>query len=263
VLESGPGAPAEIPLSAEGDGYFSGVLAGAAAGTRYRFRLDGDGPFPDPASRFQPDGPDGPSEVVLPDDFAWTDAAWRGVTLPGQVLYELHLGTFTPEGSLATALDKLPHLRDAGITLIELMPVADWAGGWGWGYDGVNLYAPTRNYGRPDDLRRFVDRAHGLGLGVVLDVVYNHLGPCGNTLPQFGDYFHEERSTDWGVALRFDGEGSAPVRAFFVSNAAYWIAEYHLDGLRLDATQDIHDDSPRHVLAEISEAARRAAGGRC
>ena len=262
VLESGPGAPAEIPLSAEGDGYFSGVLAGATAGTRYRFRLDGDGPFPDPASRFQPDGPDGPSEVVLPDDFAWTDAAWRGVTLPGQVLYELHLGTFTPEGTLAAALDKLPQLQDAGITVIELMPVADWAGRWGWGYDGVNLYAPTRNYGRPDDLRRFVDRAHGLGLGVVLDVVYNHLGPRGNTLPQFGDYFHKERSTDWGVALRFDGEGSAPVRAFFVSNAAYWIAEYHLDGLRLDATQDVHDDSARHVLAEISEAARRAAGVR-
>jgi len=262
VLEAGPGAPAEIPLQAEQSGYFSGVLAGAAAGTRYRYRLDGEGSFPDPASRFQPEGPEGPSEVVDPGAFAWTDGSWRGLALPGLVVCEMHVGTFTPEGTLEAAIGKLAHLRDVGITAVELMPLADWSGQWGWGYDGVNLYAPTRNYGRPDDLCRFVDRAHSLGLGVILDVVYNHLGPRGNYLPRFGPYFHPEKATDWGDALDYDGEGSGPVREFFVSNAAYWIAEYHLDGLRLDATQDIHDTSPRHVLAEISEAARRAAGAR-
>ena len=262
VLEGGAGSPAVIPLQAEGGGYFSGVLEGAAAGTRYRYRLDGEGPFPDPASRFQPEGPEGPSEVVDPDAFPWTDAGWRGLALPGLVVYEMHVGTFTPEGTLAAAAEKLSHLREVGITAVELMPVADWVGRWGWGYDGVNLYAPTRNYGRPEDLRRFVDRAHALGLGVVLDVVYNHLGPRGNYLPRFGPYFHREKATDWGDALDFDSEGSGPVREYFVANAAYWMTEYHLDGLRLDATQDMHDTSPRHVLAEISTAARRAAGPR-
>jgi maltooligosyltrehalose trehalohydrolase len=262
VLEAGPGAPGEVPLPAEPGGYFSGRLPGAAAGTRYRFRLDGGDAFPDPASRFQPEGPEGPSEVVDPEAFPWTDGGWGGLTLPGLVVYEMHVGTFTPEGTLEAASAKLPHLREVGVTAVELMPLADWQGRWGWGYDGVDLYAPTRNYGRPDDLRRFVDRAHALGLGVVLDVVYNHLGPRGNCLPRFGPYFHGEKATGWGDALDYDGEESGPVREFFVANAVHWIAEYHFDGLRLDATQDIHDDSPRHVLAEISEAARRAAGSR-
>jgi maltooligosyltrehalose trehalohydrolase len=262
VLESGPGAPAVFLLDAERAGYHSRALPGAAAGTCYRFRLDGGEAYPDPASRFQPEGPEGPSEVVDPAAFPWTDGAWRGVRLPGQVIYELHVGTFTPEGTLAAAAEKLGELKEVGVTVVELMPLAEWAGLWGWGYDGVSLYAPTRNYGRPDDVRRFVDRAHGAGLGVVLDVVYNHLGPRGNSLPRFGDYFHTEKATDWGDAIRFDGPDSAPVREFFVANAAHWISEYHFDGLRLDATQDIHDRSARHVLAEVSEAAQQAAAGR-
>ncbi|HEX5041651.1 MAG TPA: malto-oligosyltrehalose trehalohydrolase [Candidatus Polarisedimenticolaceae bacterium] len=262
VLEGGAGAPAAVSLQAEPGGYFAAVLPGAAAGTRYRYRLDGEGAFADPASRFQPEGPEGPSEVVDPNAFRWTDAGWCGLTLPGLVLYEMHVGTFTPEGTLQAAAEKLAHLRQVGITAVELMPVADWVGRWGWGYDGVNLYAPTRNYGRPDDLRRFVDRAHALGLGVVLDVVYNHLGPRGNYLPRFGPYFHREKATDWGEALDYDSPESGPVREYFTANAGYWIAEYHMDGLRLDATQDIHDTSPRHVLADVSETARRAAGTR-
>ncbi|HVE40940.1 MAG TPA: alpha-amylase family glycosyl hydrolase, partial [Planctomycetota bacterium] len=173
------------PLTAEVGGYHSAFVPGIEAGVDYRFRLDGRGPFPDPASRFQPQGPHGPSRVVNPADFPWTDQRWTGVRPPGQVIYELHLGTFTPEGSWEAAARELPRLRDLGITLVEVMPVADFPGRFGWGYDGVNFFAPTRLYGAPDDFRRFVDRAHALGLGVILDVVYNHFGPDGNYLSQF------------------------------------------------------------------------------
>jgi maltooligosyltrehalose trehalohydrolase len=264
VLEpGGPGEGTVLPLAPEGNGYFSARSAAARAGSRYRFRLDGGEAFPDPASRFQPEGPHGPSEVIDPRTFAWSDRGWRGVRLAGQVLYELHLGTFTPECTWEGALRRLPDLAQVGITVVEVMPVADFPGRFGWGYDGVDLFAPSRLYGRPDDMRRFVDAAHRLGLGVFLDVVYNHLGPDGNYLEQYSDrYFTQKHSTPWGKALNFDGTDSGPVREFFAANAAYWIDEFHLDGLRLDATNTIFDDSPEYILASVGRAARAAARGR-
>lgn len=252
-----------VELSAEGDGYFSGE-APVGAGARYRYRLDDDETlYPDPASRFQPEGPHGPSEVIDPAAFTWNDADWQGVAPCGRVIYEMHVGTFTPEGTWAAAAEQLPRLADLGVNVIEVMPLADFPGRFGWGYDGVNLFAPTRLYGRPDEVRAFVDRAHALGIGVILDVVYNHLGPDGNYLKQFTPaYFSEKHSTEWGEALNFDGTDSRPVRDYFVANAVYWISEFHLDGLRLDATQSIFDDSDQHILAELGCAAREAAGSR-
>ncbi len=266
VLESGGegnGKSLIHPLTAEGSGYFSGTVAEAGPGTLYRYRLDGDAAFPDPASRFQPDGPHGPSQVIDPDTFAWTDRDWRGPAFEGQVFYELHIGTFTPEGTWRAAAEWLPSLVELGITVLEVMPVADFSGTFGWGYDGVNLYAPTRLYGTPDDMRGFVDRAHSLGLAVILDVVYNHLGPDGNYLALYSeDYFTDRHETDWGRPINFDDENSGPVREFFAENAGYWIDEYHLDGLRLDATQNIYDDSPEHILTMIGRRAHAAARGR-
>ncbi len=252
-----------VELEAEGNGYFSGKVGEAGAGTLYRYRLDGGDAFPDPVSRFQPEGPHGPSQVVDPEAFRWTDDDWKGLILKGQVLYEMHIGTFTPEGTWEAASRELVELKELGITAVEVMPVADFPGEFGWGYDGVDLYAPTRLYGQPDDFRRFVDRAHAVGLGVILDVVYNHIGPDGAYHRQFARaYYSERHKTEWGDSLNFDGKDSAPVREFFVENAGYWIDEYHLDGLRLDATQAIVDDSPDHVLAEIGRKARSKAGGR-
>jgi maltooligosyltrehalose trehalohydrolase len=251
------------PLQAEGSGYFSGQVAQTRAGDVYRFRLDGSGEFPDPASRFQPQGPHGPSQLVDPAGYEWKNKNWRGVKLPGQVMYELHIGTFTPEGTFASAIERLPQLTEVGVTVLEVMPLADFPGRFGWGYDGVNMFAPTRLYGEPDDFRRFVDAAHGLGMGVILDVVYNHVGPDGNYLGEFSsDYVSKRYSNEWGDALNFDGENCDPVREFFATNAAYWIEEYQLDGLRLDATQQIFDQSPQHVLTLINEYARAAAGDR-
>lgn len=250
-------------LAKEPEGYFCGTVAEITAGAQYKISLDGGEAYPDPASRYQPQGPHGWSEVIDPSAFRWTDREWRGVELKGQVIYELHLGTFTPEGTWQGAAGKLDYLRDTGITLIEVMPVADFPGRFGWGYDGVQPYAPAMIYGRPDDMRAFVDQAHARGLAVILDVVYNHLGPDGNYLPKFSPfYLTDKHSTDWGQAINFDGERSGPVREFFRENAAYWIREFHLDGLRLDATQDIHDASEPHIVAEIGRAARQAAGGR-
>ncbi|HWG47692.1 MAG TPA: malto-oligosyltrehalose trehalohydrolase [Gemmataceae bacterium] len=252
-----------FPLDAEENGYFAGFVP-APAGTRYRFQLEGETKlYPDPVSRFQPEGPHGPSQIVDPTAFAWTDQNWRGLSLPGQVIYEMHLGTFTPEGTWAAALRELPELAATGITVIEIMPLADFAGAFGWGYDGVNLFAPTRLYGTPDDARRFIDRAHSLGMGVLHDVVYNHLGPDGNYLGQFSkDYVTDRYKTDWGPAINYDGPNSAPVREYIAGNAAYWIDEYHFDGLRLDATQNIYDSSGEHILAVISRRVRQAAHGR-
>jgi maltooligosyltrehalose trehalohydrolase len=265
LLEAGgPGEGAAVALEAEAGGYFSGRVAVARAGSCYRYHLDGDQAFPDPASRFQPDGPHGPSQVIDPGSYAWGDQGWKGLRLPGQVIYEFHLGTFTPEGTWEAAARHLEELGRTGITVLEAMPVAEFPGRFGWGYDGVDLFAPTRLYGTPDDMRRFVDAAHRQGLGVILDVVYNHLGPDGNYLRPFSTaYFSERHKTEWGEALNFDGPGSAPVREFFTANAAYWIDEFHLDGLRLDATQSIFDDSADHILAAVARAARaagRAAG---
>jgi maltooligosyltrehalose trehalohydrolase len=251
-----------FPLASEADGYFSGLVPEARVNMRYKFQLD-SGAFPDPASRFQPDGPHGASQIVDPDTFRWTDKAWRGVTREGQVIYELHIGTFTREGTWASAMEQLPELARLGVTVLEVMPVADFPGRFGWGYDGVDIFAPTRLYGRPNDFRAFVDRAHALGMGVILDVVYNHIGPDGNYLKQFSpDYFSSRYQNEWGEALNFDGLNSGAVREFFISNAGYWIDEYHLDGLRLDATQQIFDSSAEHLLAAITKRVRQAAKGR-
>jgi maltooligosyltrehalose trehalohydrolase len=261
VLEA---SGASRALDAEADGYFVGRFRNVTDGARYRFRLDGgDALFPDPASRFQPEGPRGPSQIVDPRRFAWSDAGWRGPPRDCQVLYELHVGTFTPEGTWDAAREKLPALVELGVTLLEVMPIADFTGAFGWGYDGVNLFAPTRLYGPPDSARRFVDAAHRLGLGVILDVVYNHLGNEGNFIGQFSDdYFTTKHQTPWGPAMNFDGPGSSAVRGFVAANAAHWIAEYHFDGLRFDATQTMIDDSKEHVLALVAREARSAAAGR-
>jgi maltooligosyltrehalose trehalohydrolase len=248
-------------LSPDEDGYFSGEVTGLKAGDRYWLRLDGLALRPDPVSRYQPDGPDGPSAVVDPHAFRWSDGAWGGVERDGQVLYEMHVGTFTAEGTWRAAAGEIERLADLGITVIEMMPVADFAGRFGWGYDGVNLYAPTRLYGTPDDLRQFVDRAHAHGIGVILDVVYNHVGPDGNYLADFSpDYFTDRYTNDWGRAINFEGPRGA--RDFFVENVGYWIAEFHFDGLRFDATQDMKDASPEHVLASMVQCAREAAPSR-
>ncbi len=252
-----------FPLDREAGGYFSGLARGVGEGARYRLRLDGGALRPDPASRFQPDGPHGPSEVVDPSQFRWTDAGWPGIRIERQVVYELHVGTFTPEGTWAAAARELAPLAELGITCVEVMPVSEFPGRFGWGYDGVDPYAPTRLYGRPDDMRAFVDRAHALGLGVILDVVYNHLGPDGNYLRDFSPaYFTGRYEGEWGDPINYDGVDSGPVRELFVENAGYWISEFHLDGLRLDATQSMFDASPEHVLAAIGRRARAAAGRR-
>src|ERR1700759_5223892 len=201
----------EHRLSRDGDGYFSGFVEGAREGDTYQFLIDGEGPFPDPASRFQPDGPHGPSQLVNPDRFAWTDASWKGLKLHGQVIYELHIGTFTTEGTWRSAIEQLPELADVGVTVIEVMPVSEFSGSYGWGYDGVDLYAPTRNYGSPDDFRAFLDAAPAHGLALNLGVVYNHIGPDGNYLPKFSEnYFTPEYKTDWGEAINFHGKNCRP-----------------------------------------------------
>jgi maltooligosyltrehalose trehalohydrolase len=248
----------------ETDGYYALHVPGARAGSRYGYRVDGGArPLPDPASRFQPEGPHKLSAVVDPAGYHWGDAAWRGCSLEGQVAYEFHVGTFTTGGTWQAAAAKLPLLKEIGISLLEMMPVAEFPGRFGWGYDGVSLFAPTRLYGEPDHLRAFIDRAHQLGLGVVLDVVYNHFGPDGNYLPCFSDtYLTKKYPNEWGDAINFDGEGSAPVREFVRENAAYWIREFHFDGLRLDATQQIFDGSREHIVAELTRVARAAAAPR-
>ena len=248
-------------LDRDAGGCHAAAIPALRPGDRYWLTLDGGPLRPDPCSRFQPDGPHGPSQVVDPTSFPWTDDHWRGIGREGQVLYEMHIGTFTAEGTWRAAADHLQTLAQLGITAIEMMPVSEFAGAFGWGYDGVDLYAPTHLYGEPDDLRAFVDRAHGLGLGVILDVVYNHLGPDGNYLEDFSpDYFTDKYMNDWGRAVNF--EGPAEAREFFVANAGYWIDEFHFDGLRLDATQDVHDESREHVLRSMTDRARQAARGR-
>jgi maltooligosyltrehalose trehalohydrolase len=254
---------AEHSLAPEADGYFSRIVSGVGNEDTYCFKVDGEGRFPDPASRFQPEGPHGPSQIVDADKFSWTDKDWKGIHLTGQVIYEIHIGTFTAEGTWRSAMLELSSLSELGVTVIEVMPVADFAGAFGWGYDGVNLFAPTRNYGSPEDFRAFVDAAHRNGMGVILDVVYNHLGPDGNYITKFSeDYFTEKHTTDWGPAVNFYGKKSGPVRQLYSANAAYWIKEFHLDGLRLDATQNIYDTSKVHILAEVARGARKAASPR-
>ena len=254
-----PGGPEPVFHAAEAQaaGWFECRLPHAAAGTRYQWRIDGGQRVPDPASRFNPEGPHGPSEVIDPHGFDW-DAGWRGRPWTETVLYELHIGTFTPEGSYRAAEARLIELVTLGVTAVELMPLSTFPGGFGWGYDGVLPYAPFPGYGRPDELKHFIQAAHRLGLMVFLDVVYNHFGPDGNYLdiyaPQFVSTVHKN---PWGKSLNFDQEGSDTVRAFFVQNALYWLEEYRFDGLRLDAVHAIVDDSTPDVLQALARAVRQ------
>ncbi|WP_165819908.1 malto-oligosyltrehalose trehalohydrolase [Ancrocorticia populi] len=235
-----------------------------ASGTRYGLRIDGADPLPDPRSRRQPEGIHGPSEVVDLANFLWSDSQWLGVDARGAVTYELHIGAFTPHGTFEAAAAKLPHLAELGVDIVEVMPIVPVPGTRNWGYDGVSLYAVTENFGGPAAFAAFVDAAHAHGIGVCLDVVYNHLGPDGNYLSQFGPYFTDKHETPWGWAVNLDGENNAPVRRYLIENAMQWIRDYHVDALRLDAVAFLIDTSQRHFLAELSDevSAFAAATGR-
>jgi maltooligosyltrehalose trehalohydrolase len=267
VVEYGPNSQRTFhPLSPEPGGYFSGALD-VGVDTRYWFRVNsGEKFYPDPASRFQPEGPHGPSCIIDPRQFQWTDSQWPGPAatgLKGQIIYEMHIGTFTKEGTWRAATEQLAELARIGITVVEMMPIADFPGKFGWGYDGVNLFAPSHLYGIPDDLRAFIDRAHSLGVAVILDVVYNHFGPDGNYLGIFSDdYLIREKENEWGSAINFDGANSGPVREFFITNGRYWIEEFHFDGFRFDATHAIRDRSSEYIIGAVGRAAREAAGAR-
>ncbi len=249
------------PMVPASDGWWELEVPEAGPGTRYLFSLDGGPGRPDPRSASQPEGVDGPSEVVDHDAFQWSDSRWRGVPLPGAVLYEMHIGTFSPAGTFHGAIEHLPHLVELGIDAVELLPVAEFSGNRGWGYDGVDLFAPHHAYGGPEGLKRLVDACHAAGLGVVLDVVYNHLGPAGNYLPECGPYFSSRHKTNWGDALNFDGPYSTEVRRFVVDNALAWLRDYHLDGLRLDAVHAIVDDSALHLLEQMAAEMRALSAG--
>jgi maltooligosyltrehalose trehalohydrolase len=253
------------PMTPEDRGYFCHAEPNIADGQRYAFRLNGGPERPDPVSLWQPDGVHRPSAVLRPERFTWADGAWKGLPRADLVFYELHVGTFTPEGTFEAIIPRLPALRDLGITAIELMPVAQFPGTRGWGYDGVHLFAPQNSYGGPYGLQRLVDACHAAGLAIFLDVVYNHLGPEGNYLHELGPYFTDRHRTPWGAALNYDGAGCDPVRDFIRANVRLWIGDYHLDGLRLDATPAIYDMGPRHILRQIKETADATAalrGGR-
>lgn len=244
-----------IPMQHSSEGYFEVTVNGVGPRARYRYLLDGKNARPDPASRFQPEGVHGPSVVVDPDSFRWTDTTWREMPLENMIIYELHVGTFTREGTFDAIIPHLSYLKESvGITAIELMPVAQFPGGRNWGYDGVYPYAVQSSYGGPDGLKRLVDACHAAGLAVILDVVYNHFGPEGNYLGEFGPYFTDRYKTPWGAAINYDGPDSDEVRHYVVSNALYWITEYHIDALRLDAIHGIYDFSATHILKELSSA---------
>jgi len=244
-----------------GDGWARLTTDRACHGTRYRYRVNGSLLAPDPASRFQPGDVHGPSEVVDPEQFEWSDDGWRGRPWEEMIFYELHVGTFTAAGTFRATEERLGYLVDLGVTAIELMPVADFPGRWNWGYDGVLPFAPDSRYGRPEDLKRLVQACHARGLAVFLDVVYNHFGPEGNYLGEYARRFvSATHRTPWGDAINFDGPGSEVVRAFFRENALYWLEEYHFDGLRLDAVHAVRDESPTHVLEEIARAVHAGPG---
>ena len=246
-------AKGDHALERDTRGVFAATIAGARAGDDYAYRLDGGDERPDPVSRWQPHGVHGASRVVDPGAFPWQDYGWRGIEMADCVLYELHVGTFTPEGTFDAVIPRLALLRELGVTAIELMPVAQFPGTRNWGYDGVSLYAPQSSYGGPDALKRLVNAAHAAGLAVALDVVYNHLGPEGNYLAEFGPYFTSTYQTPWGSAVNYDGAGSDEVRAFVIENACYWVREFHIDALRLDAIHGIFDFGATHILAELTE----------
>ena len=236
--------------------WWSVAVPTAGPGSRYGFLLNGEGPLPDPRSAWQPDGVHGLSQVVDHGIYQWKDPGFSAPPLATAVIYELHVGTFSGQGTFAGAIERLEHVAGLGVTHVELMPVAEFSGGHGWGYDGVDLYAPHHGYGTPEDLKRFVDACHARGLGVLLDVVYNHLGPSGNYLAKYGPYFNSQTQTPWGWALNFDGPHSDQVRRFFCDNALMWLRDYHLDGLRLDAVHTISDRSARPFLEQLGEEVR-------
>ncbi len=239
------------------DGYWQAEVPHVQAGARYAYSVDGGDPRPDPASRFQPDGVHAPSAVVDPQAFRWSDGEWRGRPLDDLIIYELHVGTATEEGTFDALIPQLPYFAELGITALEIMPIHDFPGHRNWGYDGVNLYAPANSYGGPEGFKRLVDAAHALGLAIILDVVYNHFGPDGNYLSVFSpNYFTDLHHTPWGDAINLDGEGATAVRDYLINNALYWAHEYHIDGLRMDATHALIDESPVHILQQLTETVR-------
>jgi len=246
-------------MTAKGDGWWSADLRTEQAGVYYTYLLDGDGPFPDPRSPWQPRGVFGPSHTVDHASFSWHDVGWQAPPLSSAVIYELHVGTFTPVGTFEAAIDHLDYLRDLGVTHVEIMPVNEFPGTRGWGYDGVDLYAPHSAYGGPEGLKRLVDACHARGLAAVLDVVYNHLGPSGNFLSRFGPYFTDRYATAWGPAINLDGRGSDEVRRFLCDNALMWLRDYHFDGLRLDAVHAIVDTSAKHILEQLADQVKELA----
>jgi maltooligosyltrehalose trehalohydrolase len=262
ALDDGKGVAQILPMSRLEDGYYEIVTDEARAGSLYRYRIDGENEVPDPASRLNPQDVHGPSQVVDPTEFDWTDEGWHSRPWHEAVVYELHIGTFSPEGTFAGVQARLDHLVELGVTVIELMPIADFPGKRGWGYDGVLLFAPESAYGTPNELKSLIAALHKRGIAVMLDVVYNHFGPEGNYLGRYSPQFFTERHhTPWGAAINFDGEHSRPVRDFFINNTVYWLEEYHFDGLRFDAVHAILDDSKQHIMTEIAETARAYAGG--
>jgi maltooligosyltrehalose trehalohydrolase len=249
------GRPA-VSMTRGANGFHEAFIVGLAAGARYRFALEDGRQVPDPASRFQPEDVNGPSEAIDPGGYQWREA-WEGRQWNDIVLYELHIGAFSPEGTFAGAAQKLDHLAGVGVTAVEVMPISDFGGRWNWGYDGAFCYAPDATYGRPEDFKAFVEAAHRRGIAVLLDVVYSHFGPEGNFVPLYApDFFTSRHRTPWGDAIRFDGPSSRPVRDFFIENAEYWIEEFHLDGLRLDAVHAIKDDSRPDLLDELARRVR-------
>lgn len=251
----------ELPMASAGSGWFELTVATAHAGTRYSFQLPDGLLVPDPASRYNPDDIHGPSEVIDTAAFEWSDNDWRGRPWEEAVIYELHVGSFTPAGSFDGVIERLDYLADLGVTALEIMPVSDFPGRRNWGYDGVLPFAPDAAYGRPEDFKRLIDAAHKRGLMVLLDVVYNHFGPEGNYLHAYApDFFNPRHTTPWGAAINFDGENNRAVRDFFVHNVLYWLEEFHLDGLRLDAIHAICDDSSPDIIEEIAEAFKSVRG---
>jgi len=261
-LDDGKGVAQVLPMTRLDDSYYEVITEKARAGSLYRYRINGENEVPDPASRRNPEDVHGPSQVVDPTDFNWTDDGWHSRPWHEAVVYELHVGTFSPEGTFAGAQARLDHLVELGINVIELMPIADFPGKRGWGYDGVLQFAPESAYGTPNELKSFIAEAHKRSIAVMLDVVYNHFGPEGNYLGMYAPQFFTSRHhTPWGEAINFDGELARPVRDFFINNTLYWLEEYHFDGLRFDAVHAIMDDSKKHIMTEIAESARAYAGG--
>jgi len=251
-----------LPMTALPRGWYELEVDGVGHGNRYRFVLDDGSEVPDSASRYQPEDVDGPSEIINPRAFPWTDAGWRGRPWEEAIIYEMHVGTFTQEGTFAAAIERLGHLADLGVTAIEIMPLADFKGGWNWGYDGALLFAPDSSYGRPEDFKAFIDAAHALKMMVLLDVVYNHFGPKGNYMNIYAPLMTDKHHTPWGPGINYDDDGSHMIREFVFANARYWLNEFHLDGLRFDAVHAINDSGPKHMLQDLAEQIKAATDGR-